>query len=145
MQRTVPPALPTQRHLELDQVALATARSRVPIHSLTSLKYPTSSKSGAMLQGIYPNTRNLKLLSLTYFLSRYYVETFESFTPQQCAQLCLEDAGCLSFDAGVPYLPGYGNCFLSYDNRLTNNASQFTGSLQLDYYERVVPGLSFCS
>ena len=51
MQRTVPPALPTQRHLELDQVALATARSRVPIHWLTLLKYPTSSKLGAMPLG----------------------------------------------------------------------------------------------
>ncbi len=63
----------------------------------------------------------------------------------QCAQLCLNDGGCLSFDAGNPADFQAGDCFLSYDNRLTNyNYSLMTVS-QLDYYERLNGGLLFQS
>jgi hypothetical protein len=57
-----------------------------------------------------------------------------------CAQRCLDDAGCLSFDAGVIGLWQEGDCFLSYDNRQTNGPSQFLSVSQLDYYEKIGAG-----
>lgn len=74
-------------------------------------------------------------------LSRYYIEAVDLKTVQQCAQLCLNDAGCLSFDAGVPGLFQSGDCFLSYDNRFTNGNMSILPVSQLDYYEKINGGL----
>lgn len=36
---------------------------------------------------------------------------------QGCARHCLDNAGCKSFNAGVPGEVQDGDCFLNYDNR----------------------------
>ena len=125
------------RRMVLDHLALVIARSQVPILWSTSLRYHTLSRLGATPLG----NNQFIFYCFDIKISRYYVEAFQTYTPQQCAQLCLQDAGCLSFDAGVPYFPESGNCFLSYDNRFTNNVTQFADSIQLDYYERINFGL----
>ena len=62
-------------------------------------------------------------------------------TPQQCAQSCLNIAGCLSFNAGELNEFEQGHCYLSYDNRYTDPNDTLTGITQLDYYEKIAGGL----
>jgi len=66
----------------------------------------------------------------------YYLEDVDHKTVEECAQLCLDDAGCKSFDAGVPGLHQEGDCFISYDNRRHLDDSNFVAISQLSYYER---------
>eukprot|EP00039_Didymoeca_costata_P029560 m.25188 g.25188 ORF g.25188 m.25188 type:complete len:1869 (-) comp7683_c0_seq1:68-5674(-) len=47
------------------------------------------------------------------------LEDFYSKTPEECAQLCVNDAGCKAFDVGSPIAHQVGDCFLSYDNDRT--------------------------
>ena len=70
----------------------------------------------------------------------YYIEAVDLKTVEQCAQLCLNDAGCLSFDAGVPGEFQSGDCFLSYDNRFTDGNTSIIPVSQLDYYEKINGG-----
>eukprot|EP00045_Choanoeca_perplexa_P018112 m.278826 g.278826 ORF g.278826 m.278826 type:complete len:2990 (+) comp17719_c0_seq2:308-9277(+) len=65
-----------------------------------------------------------------------FIEEVDHKTVEECAKLCLADAGCKSFDAGVPSLFQAGDCFLSYDNRATVPKASFRSISQLDYYER---------
>lgn len=68
---------------------------------------------------------------------RFFIEAVDYKTPVECAQLCLNDAGCLSFDAGVVGDFQEGDCFLSYDNRQTSPGVNFRTVSQLDYYEKI--------
>jgi hypothetical protein len=79
------------------------------------------------------------------FSHRYYLEEVDAKSPQECAQLCIDDAGCLSFDSGVPGLWQAGDCFLSYDNRRTTPAANFISVSQLNYYEKLLGGQSYLS
>jgi hypothetical protein len=84
----------------------------------------------------------LRLLVHQLFMFRsYFIEAIDYKTPVQCAQLCLNDAGCLSFDAGVVGDFQEGDCFLSYDNRKTAPAGNFQAVSQLSYYEKLNYGL----
>ena len=67
-----------------------------------------------------------------------FLEEHEEMSVEACAQLCLDDAGCKSFDAGVvgPYMSQEGDCFLSYDNRATAETGAFRPINQLNYYEK---------
>lgn len=65
-----------------------------------------------------------------------FLESHEEMTVEACAQLCLDDAGCKSFDAGVVGMFQEGDCFLSYDNRASAPEGTFKPVDQLDYYER---------
>jgi hypothetical protein len=71
----------------------------------------------------------------------YFIEAVDYKTPAQCAQLCINDPGCLSFDSGVVGNFQEGDCFLSYDNRKTNDASKFLSVSQLNYYEKINGGM----
>eukprot|EP00051_Salpingoeca_urceolata_P006478 m.85467 g.85467 ORF g.85467 m.85467 type:complete len:2344 (-) comp14846_c0_seq1:181-7212(-) len=70
-----------------------------------------------------------------------FVEAVDHKSVQECAQLCLDDAGCKSFDVGRPSTgPGFdpfsfqaGDCFLSYDNTSTGTLVSVD---QLDFYEK---------
>lgn len=69
-------------------------------------------------------------------LDSYFLEDFDHKTVDECATLCLNDAGCKSFDAGNPLYFQKGDCFLSYDNQYTVKPGDFRRTYQLDYYER---------
>lgn len=47
------------------------------------------------------------------------LEDHYSKTPEECAQLCQNDAGCKAFDSGKPGDFQAGDCFLSYDTDVT--------------------------
>lgn len=64
------------------------------------------------------------------------LEQFDHLTPAQCAQVCLNDKGCKSFDAGNPSRFQSGDCFLSYDNKNTIKPGDFRAVPQLDYFEK---------
>ena len=77
------------------------------------------------------------------YCCRLYLQSFQAVTPQQCAQLCLNDAGCLSFDAGVVGNFQQGNCFLSYDNSMTDPNDTIISISQLNFFERLNTCLPF--
>eukprot|EP00049_Salpingoeca_infusionum_P027963 m.35257 g.35257 ORF g.35257 m.35257 type:complete len:2485 (+) comp9868_c0_seq1:133-7587(+) len=64
------------------------------------------------------------------------LEAFDHKTLAECAQICLADKGCKSFDAGNPIYFQAGDCFLSYDNKDTIKPGDFGQTYQLDYYEK---------
>ena len=66
----------------------------------------------------------------------YRIEEADHKTVEECAQLCIDDAGCKAFDAGNPDLFQAGDCFLSYDSRDTLRASDVRSLDQLDLYEK---------
>ncbi|EDQ86706.1 uncharacterized protein MONBRDRAFT_10710 [Monosiga brevicollis MX1] len=65
------------------------------------------------------------------------MDTVDHVTPEECAKLCLADAGCKSFDAGVVGQFQEGDCMLSYDSKDTTSPGAFQPISQLDHYERV--------
>jgi hypothetical protein len=66
----------------------------------------------------------------------YFLEEADHRTVEECAQLCIDDAGCKAFDAGNPGLFQAGDCFLSYDSRETLRADDVRAIDQLDLYEK---------
>ncbi len=75
-------------------------------------------------------------LSLSLSL-RLYIEAVDHKTPAQCAQLCLDDAGCKSFDSGVIGDFQEGDCFLSYDNIASARPGDWRSISQINYYEKL--------
>ena len=65
-----------------------------------------------------------------------YLEDVDHKTPEECARLCLDDAGCKAFDSGVIGQFQQGDCFLSYDNRATLRAVDVVAISQLNLYEK---------
>eukprot|EP00041_Stephanoeca_diplocostata_P038343 m.1502694 g.1502694 ORF g.1502694 m.1502694 type:complete len:2193 (+) comp25207_c0_seq49:437-7015(+) len=66
----------------------------------------------------------------------YHLEEIDHQTPEACAQLCLDDAGCKSLTAGVVDQHQAGDCFLNYDDRDTAFPGYFLPVSQLNYFER---------
>lgn len=67
---------------------------------------------------------------------RYYLEDYDHKTIAECAELCLNDPGCKSFDAGDKDQFQAGDCFMSFDNRFSIKEGDFRRVVQLDYYEK---------
>ena len=64
-----------------------------------------------------------------------FLEDHQLISLSECAQRCLDDAGCKSFDAGVEGLHQEGDCFLSYDNQFSVEKDRFKAVTQLNYFE----------
>eukprot|EP00056_Hartaetosiga_gracilis_P012124 m.190630 g.190630 ORF g.190630 m.190630 type:complete len:2988 (-) comp13640_c0_seq2:214-9177(-) len=62
----------------------------------------------------------------------------EAYTPESCAQLCINDVCCKSFDAGRAGTSKELDCYLSFSNRGDVDTSDFisTDSTPYDYYEK---------
>eukprot|EP00049_Salpingoeca_infusionum_P008285 m.134987 g.134987 ORF g.134987 m.134987 type:complete len:3074 (+) comp13971_c1_seq1:42-9263(+) len=63
-----------------------------------------------------------------------YIEDVDRKTVEECAQICMDDAGCKAFDSGVVGQHQEGDCFLSYDNKDTLRASDVRSISQLDLF-----------
>lgn len=74
----------------------------------------------------------------------------DEHSPEACAQLCLNDASCVSFDAGqvradptgaTRWIQTIDDCYLSYETRDVVSSSQFIydPSFGLDYFQQIVP------
>ncbi|EGD75577.1 hypothetical protein PTSG_06646 [Salpingoeca rosetta] len=64
---------------------------------------------------------------------------FQENSPEACAQLCLNDVCCKSFDAGQLGTTKEYDCYLSYDNRQSAPGAFVTDASQhLDYYEKKI-------
>lgn len=73
----------------------------------------------------------------------------DEHSPEACAQLCLNDNSCVSYDAGTVragtdgqrWQPAIDDCFLSYKNRSSVSDDDWVCDSEagLDYFERIVP------
>ena len=64
----------------------------------------------------------------------YKLDDHDHLSPAECAQLCLNNKLCQSFDLGSSFQTG--DCFGSYDTKDTVMQGQFRSVQQLNYYER---------
>eukprot|EP00056_Hartaetosiga_gracilis_P013779 m.231170 g.231170 ORF g.231170 m.231170 type:complete len:2548 (-) comp13897_c1_seq1:104-7747(-) len=65
----------------------------------------------------------------------YFLESVDHVTLEECAQLCLNDAGCKGFNGGVVGTIQDGDCFLTYSNIAIAGESNLRSIEQLSYFE----------
>ena len=67
----------------------------------------------------------------------YYMEEIDHKTEEECARLCVDDAGCKAFVSGVADQHQAGDCFLEYDNSVTTWPGTIVPVSQLNYWEKM--------
>eukprot|EP00055_Hartaetosiga_balthica_P016777 m.107675 g.107675 ORF g.107675 m.107675 type:complete len:2571 (+) comp9179_c0_seq1:176-7888(+) len=68
-------------------------------------------------------------------LGGYRLESVDHITLEECAQLCLNDAGCKGFNGGVPGSIQEGDCFLTYSSIAIQGENNLRSIEQLSYFE----------